>query len=280
MVSGSLARWLTAPLTALRERLAVVEVGGKRHRDLGSPSDVLEVDDLRDALLTLMGRVDETILTAERFAADAAHELRTPLTAIRGELELALEAAAPARADIARARDKTVELQTLIERILMLALPEAPAQQAVELVAIDELASDVVSDLGAKVEVNTASSPVVVRGDGVLLAAMLSNALGNALKFGTTARIDIATDPTSVVVRVADDGPGVRPEMREAVFRPFVRDTHHTRVPGRGLGLAVIANIVRRHGGSVRFVDASQGAQLEIRLPRADASQAALPKRA
>lgn len=282
LVSRSLARWLTAPLTSLRQRLAGVEVGGKRARDLGPPSRVVEVDDLRDALATLMARVDEAILTAERFAADAAHELRTPLTAIRGELELSLENTAPARADIAHVRDKTIELQTLVERILMLALPEAQDEHLAELVAVDELASDVVGDLGATttVELKATSNPAVVRGDGVLLATMLSNALGNALKFGTAASVDVDTDATSVVLTVSDNGPGVRPEMRETVFRPFVRDTQHTRAPGRGLGLAVVANIVRRHGGTVRFVDATRGAKLEIRLPRADAPQDALPKRA
>lgn len=274
LVSSVLARWLTAPLTSLRDHVGAVEVG-KGSRDLGPLSHVVEVDDLRNALTTLMGRVDEAISTAERFAADAAHELRTPLTAIRGELELALETPTPATADIARIRDKTVELQTLVERILMLALPEASGHYATELVAIDELAADVANELRASVEVTATAAPAVVRGDSVLLAVMLSNALGNALKFGKTARVVITPSSTSVVIAVEDDGPGVRPEMREAVFRPFIRDMQHARAPGRGLGLAVIANIVRRHGGSARFADTTTGARLEIDLPRADVSSAA-----
>jgi two-component system sensor histidine kinase TctE len=107
----------------------------------------------------------------------------------------------------------------------------------------------------------------VVRGDAMLLATLISNAVGNAVKFGTNVTVRARGEGTTAILEVADDGPGVPRGMRDAVFEPFVRGVGSS-VPGSGLGLAVIASVARRHGGEARFRDVPRGAMLEVTLPR------------
>ncbi len=222
-------------------------------------------------------RVDDALDQAERFAADAAHELRTPLTTLRGELDLLAEdksVPADAASDIARARAKVVELQTLVERLLILAMPDQSGWSASELVSMHELIEDCVRELNAddatRINVLAPVGDVTLRGDSALLRTLVVNALSNALKFGQNISISIAALGSQLVVRVDDDGQGIAAEQRDALFAPFVRGaaTSGRRVPGHGLGLAIVSHIARRHGGSAAFVDGGVGAHLEIRLAR------------
>jgi two-component system OmpR family sensor kinase len=262
--SRPFARWLIAPLLRLRDHVAGLDVRGS---NLGGRSGLSEVDALRDAIEVLMKRVEAAIHTAERFAADAAHELRTPLTALRGELELFVET--DPHAGIQRAATKVVELQGLIECLLVLARPTSGAWTPPDLVAMDDLTNDIVGELdaGERVRVEAEAKLPAVRGDTRLLSALMSNVLANALKFGTRAEVRMRASSDALIIEVQDDGPGVAGELRERVFEPFYRGAAHPNVPGHGLGLAVVANVVQRHNGVVSFLDTSSGACIQIRLP-------------
>ncbi len=269
--SRRLARWLVSPLLQLRDRVARIDPRGVNATDLGDKSGLREVDVLHESLALLMERVDAAIRTAERFAIDASHELRTPLTTIRGELDLMLETSAPARPDLERVRIKVLELHKLTERLLLLALPTSGTWTAPDLVGLDDLVNDTVAEMGVSDRITLASTGAnpAVRGDATLLSALVVNAIGNALKFGTRAVITVRSESAQAVLEVSDDGPGVPVEMRERVFEPFFRDPAHRRVPGQGLGLAVVANVALRHGGRARFIDSVSGARLEVTLPLA-----------
>jgi two-component system OmpR family sensor kinase len=149
------------------------------------------VDALRSAITELLERVERALRQAERFAAEAAHELRTPLTAIRGELELLSEESAlppHVHASLCRAQRRVIELGTLLERLLVLALPDESQWFASELISLQELAEDLISALPeadrARIRLAEPKGDVVVRGDSALLGLLFSNALCNALKFG------------------------------------------------------------------------------------------------
>ncbi|HEU4582113.1 MAG TPA: HAMP domain-containing sensor histidine kinase [Polyangiaceae bacterium] len=277
LASRPVARWLMGPLSELRQQVGAINFSGAYASSLGPPAGVAEVDALRSAINELLERAQVALRQAERFAADAAHELRTPLTAIRGELELlAEESALPGdvHASLTRAQHRVVELGTLLERLLALALPIDSKWVASELISLQELAEDLLSDLPdaerARVQLAEAQGEVVVRGDSALLGLLFTNGLGNALKFGQHVWVCAFQDADEVVWRVDDDGPGVPGGQRELVFEPFVRLATNCKpaVPGHGLGLALIAHVARRHGGLARFVDGPRGAHLEIRLPR------------
>ena len=277
LASRPIARWLMGPLSELRQQVGAIDFAGTYASSLGPPAGVAEVDALRGAINELLERAQGALRQAERFAADAAHELRTPLTAIRGELELlAEESALPSdvQASLTRAQRRVVELCTLLERLLALALPADSNWAASELISLQELAEDLLSDIPdaerARVELAEAQGQVVVRGDSALLGLLFTNGLGSALKFGKRVWVRAFEDAGDVVWRVDDDGPGVPAEQREQAFEPFVRLATNCKpaVPGHGLGLALIAHVARRHGGQARFVDGAPGAHLEIRLPR------------
>lgn len=260
------ARWSMGPLTRLREAVAAVTPGtsGALPR-----SGLVEIDDVAETLEDALRRLERELLRSRRFAADAAHELRTPLTKLRTDLELMAEELPSDR--VAALVHRTEDLSLLVERLLLLASP-GDSIRGNTLVSLAATAETVTSDLeGGERVVLDAISDGLVPGDATILAAVVSNALGNALKFSDgVVRVTVDDVGAFVLLRVDDEGPGVRPEDREQAFEGFFRAPEHRSAPGHGVGLALIAHVVDAHGGSVVFVDGPPGAHLEIRLPRHD----------
>lgn len=270
VVSRSVARTAIGPLTRLEQRLVAIDRPDLK-AELGTAEGVIEVDRLRATLEGLLARLLGALAHAERFAADAAHELRTPLTAVRAELELLAEQSPSQAQQLQRARQTLARLEALVERLLVLATPERSQPARDEAVSLRDVVEDVVASLppAEHGRVSVGEGDVTVRGDSSLLQALVSNALSNALKFGTRASVAIGLDGRQAVLRVDDDGPGVPPSERDRVFEPFFSSAQ-ARMQGKaghGLGLAIIAHIARRHGGSARFDEATGGARLEVRLP-------------
>lgn len=274
IASRPVSRYAVAPLLRLRSRIAELDVEELSQANLGGSENVIEVDALRETLGQLILQVERALEQAQRFAANAAHELRTPLTSVRAELELLAERLndETVRSDVERAQQKLAELSVLVERLLILAVPSHVATTADELVSIRDLLEDAVAELpsGDAQRVRTFEEDALVRGDAVLLGTMITNALTNALKFGEHVDAGLRVSDGSVVVRIEDDGPGIDAKERERAFEPFFRSTDalRRRVPGHGLGLALIRHIARTHGGDASFAEKSdRGLRLEIRLP-------------
>ncbi|MEO8182263.1 MAG: HAMP domain-containing sensor histidine kinase [Deltaproteobacteria bacterium] len=277
LASRPIARWLMGPLCELRQQVGAIDFTSTYSQSLGPTTGITEVDALRSAITELLERVERALRQAERFAAEAAHELRTPLTAVRGELELLSEESAlgpDVQASLARAQRRVIELSTLLERLLVLALPDESQWSASELLSLHDLAEDLIALVPqaerTRIQLLEARGDVVVRGDTALLGLLFCNSLSNALKFGCRVSVSTFEDRADAVLRVDDDGPGIPAEQRRLAFEPFVRLATQVRppIPGHGLGLALIAHVARRHGGQARFVGGAPGAHLEIRLPR------------
>jgi two-component system, OmpR family, sensor kinase len=274
LASQPISRVVVSPLTRLRERIAQLEVDPGSRADLGPPERVAEVDALRSTIEQLLLRAERAIAQAQRFAANAAHELRTPLTSVQAELELLFESIGDgSRADALRAHSKLSELLVLVERLLVLSVPARSATDAHEVVSLRDLLEDAVEALPEpeRKRVSLSASDVLMQGDATLLATMVANALSNALKFGDNARLSLRAQGSEAFLTIDDDGPGMDVAERERVFEPFFRAENalRLRVPGHGLGLALIRHIAQTHGGSAAFVDKPEpGARLEIRVPR------------
>lgn len=274
--SRALTRWAVGPLEALAQALRASPPSPARLLELGPASDVEEVEAVRAALAERARQIQGLLAQTERFAADAAHELRTPLTALRAELELLAEEGRPSdpRA-LERAVARVARLGELVNRLLILALPERELSAQFEAVALADVVEDVVAELGpaerARVELEL-DGEGMVRGDSELLRSLVANAIGNALKFGLDGKVELrlaaAGEPgaESVVLEVSDRGPGISRDLRERVFEPFYR-IRTTATRGHGLGLALIGHIARVHLGSATFVDTSVGARLRVELP-------------
>ena len=124
-----------------------------------------------------------------------------------------------------------------------------------------------------------APRPFLVSGDRSALSRALSNVIGNALRYGKQAQIWLQRDRAMIEIVVDDDGPGIPPADRRAVFTAFHRgeSSRSRSTGGTGLGLAIALGIVeRQHGGFIEIADApTGGARLRILLP-GDAGPSAL----
>jgi len=257
LASRATATWALGPLARLRERVG-------RGDDLGSDEGVAEVDALRASLVQAFHRSAIATATAQRFAADAAHELRTPLTAISGELELLRGESRREElvGGLGRIHTSVRGLSHLVERLLILASAgEGVAVRDGDAVELGDLLGQLG---GADV---SCEGEGIVRGDEALILAMLENAVQNALVHGRPpVVVRVRQHDAEVTIDVVDEGPGVRDGDHERLFHPFVRAAG-VRQQGFGLGLSLIAQVARVHGGSAAFVPRARGAHLRIVLP-------------
>jgi two-component system OmpR family sensor kinase len=210
------------------------------------------------------------------------HELKNPLTGLRAELANLSESASPedrerasvnARRDVERLQRLLADLRKLSdldERPLECLLVQVPEV----LEEIVEAASSLPAYQGRSVSLlisNVPPMPPVV-GDRDLLGLALYNLIDNALKFtgaGNAVQVRAREDGRSVVIEVADGGPGIPEEDMPHIFEELYRGTNARGIPGSGLGLALAARIVELHGGNLKVASRQgerQGTVFSIHL--------------
>ena len=218
-----------------------------------------------------------------RLVADAGHELRTPLTSMRTNLELLASAdrpGAPTLPDSDRAEilddvhAQVEELSTLVGDLVELARDDAPLRvhEPVELTDVVERALERVKRRAAEVEFDATLVPWTLMGDATALERAVLNLLDNAAKWsppaGTVRVLMRPLDDWSLVLEVADEGPGIVEADLPRVFDRFYRSDHARTMPGSGLGLAIVRQVAVRHGGAVWAGRATTGgALLALRVP-------------
>jgi signal transduction histidine kinase len=265
------------PVESLRLGAEEITGGGGSAR-LPVPVSRDEIQRLAVTLNDMLDRLEAGRARQREFVADAAHELRSPLTNMRTQLEVAQhlgpKADWPAVGEDLLA-DNT-RLSRLVDDLLLLArADDSPQPTRREPVDLAEVVRDVTGRLD-RVEVQV--SPVWTEGNGDELRRVVANLVENAVRHARTGvRVSAATDGDWAVVTVTDDGPGIPPADRGRVFERFTRlDDSRTRADrgGAGLGLAIVRELVRRHGGTVALHDAGPvegtgqpGLRAEVRLP-------------
>jgi len=214
-----------------------------------------EVARLAESFNRAAARIEELVGAHKVLLANASHELRTPLARIRMAVELMKE-----NADPKRKRDlglDIAELDTLIDEILLASRLEVvkglDVDEEVDLLA---LASE---ECARYEEVELGGQPVSVRGDPRLLRRMIRNLLENARRHGAPPiEVSVCRTEGGAELRVCDHGPGIAEAEREGVFRPFHRFEGARASAGAGLGLALVRQIARRHGGDARYLGREQ----------------------
>lgn len=218
-----------------------------------------------------------------QFVADASHELRTPVAAVRGYVELYKAGMLPGEAGVARAMDRmgfeARRMGGLVEDLLTLI--KADAQQSTEREPVDlmQVLVGVVDDAAVIDRSRTwrlvgASRPTFVMGDRLRLHQLFANLLANVRTHtpeGTTATVSILPGQDEVAVAVVDDGPGVAHEALPRLFDRFFREdeSRSRENGGSGLGLSIVAAIVRSLGGRILASDAPGGGlAMTVVLPR------------
>jgi two-component system, OmpR family, sensor kinase len=247
-----------------------------------------EVGQVGAALNRMLGHVSNALTARQesetrvrQFVADASHELRTPLSSIRGYAELTRRGREPVPPDIAyalgRVESESERMTGLVEDLLLLARLDNGRAVAHEPVDLTRLVVDAVSDArvaGAdhRWTLDLPDEPVEVAGDADRLHQVIANLLANARTHtppGTTVSVGLSRADGSVLMRVADDGPGIPPELLPRVFERFARgDSSRSRSAGStGLGLAIVAAVADAHGGTVTVDSSPAGTAFTVRLP-------------
>jgi PAS domain S-box-containing protein len=259
--------------------------------------DITERKRAEDALREANLQLAEADRRKNDFMAVLSHELRNPLAPIRNSTYI-LERAAPggeqAKRALAVIDRQAGQLARLVDDLLdVTRITRNKIQLQCQTVDLNELVQHALEDqrsLFEKAEVHLdlrpAPQPVLVNADRNRLAQVIGNLLQNAAKFagrGGATGISISVDATEkeAVMRVADNGIGMSPEMVSRLFQPFSQadSTLDRRKGGLGLGLALAKGLVELHQGSVTAHSAGlgQGAEFIVRLPLAP-EQAAAPQ--
>lgn len=290
LISLFLARTIARPLRRLAIAAQRVRLGRAREVQVPRlPSRRDEIGMLARALSDMTQTLRQRIDATEAFAADVTHELKNPLASLRSAVESFGMVKDPALQEqlIAVIRDDVRRLDRLITDIAEASRMDAELSRAsfdrIDLGVMIEglVAAREARGLNGDVRVAFARPHVgsaVVMGDGSRLARLIENLVDNAVSFsppGGLVEIAATCDGAEVLCRVEDEGPGVVPEAREAIFTRF----HSIRPEGEafgkhsGLGLAIAKAIVEAHHGSITVEnreDAPSGARFVIRLPLAD----------
>jgi len=203
-----------------------------------------------------------------------SHDLRSPITAILTASEVAAGDVSDAeRAELLESiRLQAGRLDRLVGNLLDLSRLEAgAATPQLEVWPMDGLvarALEAVGPEGEKIDVTLPEEAPAVRVDAAQLERALVNLLENALKVSTTVEVAVAERNGEVVVRVADHGPGVSADEREAIFEPFTRGSRQNGSRGAGLGLAIARGFLQVNGGRLWLEpDDGHGATFAFALP-------------
>lgn len=264
------------PVEAIRRQVARTDPASLDHH-VPRPGTGDEIDRLAGTMNDMLDRLHGASQQQRRLISDASHELRSPITATLATLETTttddIADRWPQLADTLIAEQH--RLKALVDDLLLLAeLDEHPAAAASSdsLVDLDELVVEEVArprgvEVRAHIEV-----PQRVPGSERLLARALANVIDNASRHAAGAvDVTVTSDPRGrAIVRIDDDGPGIRPHDRARVLERFTRldEPRHRTEGGAGLGLAIVAEIARQHHASLTISDSpSGGARFEIALP-------------
>jgi signal transduction histidine kinase len=284
------ARRITRPIARLRRVAGRVAQGQLDERAV--PSGVLEVDELGQQFNVMADRLAGTLrmLEADRdrlreFVADVSHELRTPIAALRMYTELLSEGDVDeaTRAEfLERSTQQIGRLEWLSTNLLDLSRIDAgifpldmregdlrdPVQATVQAL------SEVAVGRGVALDSEVPGEAVELRFDRERIIQLLTNLVGNALKFtprGGAVSVTVHETAASVTIQVGDTGPGIPAEELPHVFERFYRGTNtgEARASGSGLGLAIVRSIVEMHGGEIEVASViGEGTEFRITLPR------------
>ena len=238
-----------------------------------------ELRSLTHALNEMLERLSRGFDAQRQFVGNAAHELRTPLTLLQTQLELFPDEhpdiPPESAAFLAALQDEVQRLSRLTHALLdMSDLQSVPRN---DVILLSPMIDEVFADLAPLAERNGISlsregENITVVGSDMLLCRMFSNLVENAVKYnhpGGMVKVDVQQRDRQAVIHVADTGRGIPQEFWQSIFQPFFRvDKSLSReLGGAGLGLPLVREIARLHGGRVWVEESNDnGSALAVTL--------------
>jgi two-component system, OmpR family, sensor histidine kinase BaeS len=279
-VAVLVSRRITRPVTRLIESARAMGRGdrGARVGEVpGAPAELQE-------LAVTFDQMADTLTAQEQLrrdlVANVAHELRTPVAVLQANTEALLDGLlAHTPEQTASLHEEVLRLGRMVEDLQTLAAAEAAAlhldRQPCDLARVAASAAEdwEASFAAAGVCFTRRLDPAPVLGDPVRLHQVIDNLLSNALKFtpsGGTVRMGLSAPDGQARLEVSDTGPGIAPEDQEHVFDRWWRAPGAAHTSGSGIGLAVAAELVRAHQGTIEVAsEPGSGSAFTLTLPLA-----------
>ena len=262
-------------------------------------SESLEIPDSNDEISQLtasfnkmLSRLDDAFTAQKQFSASAAHELRTPLAVMQTNLEVFARKKTPSteeyREIFSLIQEQTGRLSHLAE--ILLDMTGIQTVERSETISLAELTEEVFCDLASvaeqkQIELIQRDGDCTVTGSYLLLYRAVYNLVENAIKYNhPSGKVTVTLHPGKVIldassqphpadcafIEISDTGIGISPEYQEKIFAPFFRvDKSRSRaMGGAGLGLALVTEIARQHGGQVKVLESNEkGSTIALMLP-------------
>ena len=262
-------------------------------------SESLEIPDSNDEISQLtasfnkmLSRLDDAFTAQKQFSASAAHELRTPLAVMQTNLEVFARKKTPSTEEyqeiFSLIQEQTGRLSHLAE--ILLDMTGIQTVERSETISLAELTEEVFCDLASvaeqkQIELIQRDGDCTVIGSYLLLYRAVYNLVANAIKYNhPSGKVTVTLHPGKVIldassqphpadcafIEISDTGIGISPEYQEKIFAPFFRvDKSRSRaMGGAGLGLALVTEIARQHGGQVKVLESNEkGSTIALMLP-------------
>jgi signal transduction histidine kinase len=263
LIATALARWVSRPLGALEsaaQHLGEGDFTARAPAAAGPP----EVRRLAGIFNRMAGRLEALVSGHQAMMADVSHQLRTPLAALRLRLDvLAIQAPDNLAEELAGAHDEIGRLSRMVDGLLAVARAEnvtaAPVPVQVQAVIRDRCAAWKPTADEKPVDLTApAIEPMTARMREGHLEQILDNLLANAIEAvpgGGNIKITARQAGDRIRIVVADDGPGMSEQQRQAAFRRFAS----ARLGGTGLGLAIVHRLITADGGTAELSDTPGG---------------------
>jgi two-component system, OmpR family, sensor histidine kinase BaeS len=280
LVTGlAVARRITRPVERLIAATRAMGHGDRAAR-VGPVAAPGEIGELAYAFDTMADTLERQEQLRRDLVADVAHELRTPIAVLQAGHEALLDGVAePTPGQLASLRDEVLRLARMVGDLQTLAAADAAALHlARSRQDLAEIAASAADSLAGQFEAAGIAlarelTPVGVLADPDRLHQVVTNLLGNALKFTPAGgRVTVRAGPAGpdAALTVADTGAGIPADELPRIFDRFWRGRDAARVSGSGIGLAVAAELARAHGGRLDArSEPGHGARITLTLPRA-----------
>ncbi len=280
LVGLGVARRITRPVTRLIEVVRAMGHGDRAARvgDIHAPDELRELAGTFDWMADSLARQEQL---RRDLVADVAHELRTPVAVLQAGHEALLDGVVePTPGQLSSLRDEVLRLARMVDDLHTLAAAEAAALQLSRVRCdLAKVAAEAADSMTAQFDtagltLERQLTPVAVLADAARLRQIIMNLLGNSLKFTPPGgRVTLWAGPSGgrAELRVTDTGPGISAAELPLIFDRFWRGEAAAGVTGSGIGLAIVAELVRAHEGLIDVTSTpGQGTRVLVSLPGAD----------
>lgn len=278
ILGGLISYWLSGkflePLDEFSKKIEQIQLKNITDYEIKENS-IKEFQKLNKSFNQMLERLNDSYENQREFTSRAAHELRTPLTVINSQIDFYEEVSMDeneTRELMSMIKNQSDMLSKLVTNLLNLSeLKSVSRNEKIELSSlIEETCQDLFYLADKKnIDINNKCQNIIVFGNDILLYRVFYNLIENSIKYNTkNGYIKIYSQKIKnfVEIYIEDSGIGIEKEDRENIFKPFYR-INKNKEKGSGLGLSLVYETIKIHGGKIEVLDSKCGAKIKISLP-------------